>query len=62
MDKTEKFKLILEIKNRQKRLNQKYEQEGLTDEILDKQIELNKLRNKYDITDETEKIYEDFVQ
>ena len=63
MDKDEKFKLIINIRNEQRVLNRKYEQEGLTDEILNKQIELNTLRNEHDITDDLEeKLYEDFVQ
>lgn len=43
---------------KQKELDKKYINEGLTDEIIDQQIELNKQRNKYNInvTDE------DFVQ
>lgn len=59
----ERFNLELHIKNEQRKLNKKYAEEGLTDEILDKQIELNKLRNEHDIVDEfEEKLYEDFVQ
>ena len=37
----------------------KYEEEGLTDEILDKQVEINKKRNKNNILDREEIIYED---
>ena len=39
-----------------------YEKEGLTDEILEKQVALNELRNKLNISDETKRIYENFVQ
>ena len=63
MDKDEKFKLIVNLRNEQRLLNRKYEREGLTDEVLDKQLELNKLRNEYDISDDLEeKLFEDFVQ
>lgn len=34
----------------------------LNDEILDKQVEINELRNKHNIPDQNEMIYEDFVQ
>ena len=36
-----------------------YEEQGLTDEILDKQIEINKKRNELDLPDREEFIYED---
>lgn len=47
-----------ELIARQKAIDEEYIKYGLTDEIVDKQVELNKLRNKYNInvTDE------DFVQ
>lgn len=37
----------------------KYEEEGLTNEILDKQVEINKKRNRNNILDREEIIYED---
>ena len=63
MDENELYKLKLHLKNQQRVLNKKFAEEGLTDELLDKQIELNKLRHEMDITDDLEeKLYEDFVQ
>ncbi|WP_407420663.1 hypothetical protein [Methanobrevibacter sp.] len=62
MDDIERTKLEVQLRNQQRILNKKYAEEGLTDEILDEQIKLNKLRHEYDITDESEKVYEDFVQ
>ena len=61
-EKNERYRLELHIKNQQRTLNKKYAEEGLTDEILDKQIELNKLRHEHDIPDDNEKVYDDFVQ
>lgn len=58
----ERTKLEVQLRNQQRILNKKYAEEGLTDEILDEQIKLNQLRHEYDITDESEKVYEDFVQ
>ena len=52
-----------DLKRQQEKLNKEYEQYGLTDEILEKQIELNTKRNKLNIPDETEVITDDgFVQ
>ena len=63
MDNVEKTKLIVHIRNRQRVLNRKYKEEGLTDEILDEQIELNKLRHEHDIRDDFEEsLHEDYVQ
>ena len=62
MDENERYRLELHIKNQQRDINKRYVEEGLTDEILDQQIKLNKLRNEHDIVDESEIVYEDFVQ
>ena len=62
MDDIERTKLEVQLRNQQRVLNKKFAEEGLTDEILDEQIKLNQLRHEYDITDESEKVYEDFVQ
>lgn len=58
----ERTKLEVQLRNQQRVLNKKFAEEGLTDEILDEQIKLNKLRHENDIVDESEKVYEDFVQ
>ena len=46
----------------QSKCDKLYEENGLTDEVLDMQIMINKLRHEHDIPDESEKVYEDFVQ
>ncbi len=48
----------------QSKNNQKYEKDGLTDEVLERQVEINEYRNRYDITDEDSVISdnEGFVQ
>lgn len=38
------------IEKKQKELDALYKEQGLTDEVLDKQIYLNKLKNAHDIT------------
>lgn len=55
-------KIIEEIHQKQASLNQKYKEEGLTDEILEKQVELNTLKNQYNISDKCKRIHENYVQ
>lgn len=62
MDKPRRYLKKIGLKNRQKRINKKYEKEGLTDEILNEQVEINRLRNELNIPDDQEKVYKDFVQ
>lgn len=62
MNSDERVKMEVQLRNEQRVLNRKYEKEGLTDEILDKQIEINKRRHELDIADESKRVYENFVQ
>lgn len=55
----ENFLQRVNLSNRQKEINRMFEEEGLTDEILKKQIELNKERNRLDINDPSETLYVD---
>lgn len=55
----EDFIKRVNLSNRQKDINRMFEEEGLTDEILKKQIELNKERHRLDIHDPTETLYVD---
>lgn len=55
----EDFIKRVNLSNRQKEINRMFEEEGLTDEILKKQIELNKERHRLDIHDPTETLYVD---
>lgn len=57
-----KFFKIISLKNKQKHVNKLYERDGLTDEVLNLQVQINQERNEYNITDDSEKIYKDFVQ
>lgn len=57
----------LKIKNRQNYVNKLYAEEGLTDNILERQVEINKRRHDLDIPDKqhivyTDKINKDYVQ
>ena len=49
------------MKNKQRRINEMFEEEGLTDDILNEQIELNKKRHEKDIPDSNE-IIDGYVQ
>ena len=62
MDNIEITKLKVQLRNQQRTVDKKYAEDGLTDEVLDKQIEINRLRHEHDLVDESEKVYEDFVQ
>lgn len=42
------------LNQKQKENDKLYKQYGLTDEVLDNQIEINKKRNELDIADKTE--------
>ena len=46
----------------QKKLDKIYNERGLTDEVLDLQLEINALRHEHDIPDETEMVYKEYVQ
>lgn len=50
------------INREQKKIKEKIEKEGLTDELLERQVRLNQKRNKHDISDKTKRIYKRFVQ
>ena len=46
----------------QKKINEAYEGDGLTDEILELQVRVNSIRNTIDAPDTTEQVYEEYVQ
>lgn len=58
------FKKIIawDLNRKQAGLNKEYDRFGLTDEVLDNQVKLNRKRNKWNILDEDNFIYENFVQ
>ena len=50
------------LAKKQTEVDQLYKKHGLTDEVLDKQIAINKLRHAHDITDKENTTYEEYVQ
>ena len=58
-----KNKIANKILNTTQRIiDRKYRKEGATEKVINAQVMLNEFRNKHDLTDENEIIYEDFVQ
>ena len=51
-----------DLKKKQKKVDELFESEGLTDKVLDLQVEINTIRNKENIPDDSETIYKNFVQ
>lgn len=50
------------LKKKQEEVDQLYEEHGLTDEVLDKQIAINKLRNAHNITDNSNRVNGKYLQ
>ena len=46
----------------QKEVDKLYDKHGLTDEVLDKQLEINKLRHEHDISDKSNRVHKSYVQ
>lgn len=62
MDKATQYLHKIQIQNLQRQVDKDYEKHGLTDEVLDKQLEVNKLRHKHDISDKSNRVHEEYVQ
>lgn len=52
MFNVEKFIKKINLRNKQRIVNKKYREDGLTDEVLEMQIEINTERYLYDIPDD----------
>ena len=50
------------LDNLQQGCNELYEEYGLIEEVMDLQLVINSLRNKFDLVDSQEIVYENFVQ
>lgn len=50
------------LDNLQQECNKLYEEYGFIDEVMDLQLVINSLRNKFDLVDESEQVYDEFVQ
>lgn len=54
--------LKTKLDNLQKECNDLYDEYGATPNIISLQLAINRLRHQYDLCDESERIYENFVQ
>ena len=50
------------LDNLQQECNKLYGEYGLIEEVMDLQLVINSLRNKFDLVDSQEIVYENFVQ
>ena len=62
LDKIFKVYKKYNLRNRQRKINKDYKENGLTPEILEEQIAINIERHEHDIVDESEIIYDGYVQ
>lgn len=61
-DKATAFLKLIQLKNRQRAIHKKFKRDGLTDEVLMEQIELNRFRNENNIHDTSKRVYDEYVQ
>lgn len=52
----------IKLRNRQRYINKMFEEEGLTNQVLNEQIKINKKRNELNLTDKSEVIHKGYVQ
>lgn len=50
------------IKNKQRKVKKQLEEEGFNDDILEKQVAINQLKRKHDISLKEDRIYKNYVQ
>ena len=59
MEDDEKYIETIRLLVDQQKLNQEIDEEGLTDELLMRQVDINKRRSEYNIADSEEVVYID---
>ena len=62
MEDDERYIESLRLQSRQKQINKMFEEEGLADEILKEQLEVNRKRHELDIHDPNHEVNNKFVQ
>ena len=62
MDKIKKVYYTVNVKNRQRKVNKDFKENGLSDELLEEQIPINQLKHEHDIVLDEDKIHENFIQ
>ena len=65
MNKVKRYIKNIQFKNKQRALEKEYKKEGggePSDELLEKQVELNQLRHKHNISDRSKRVHDNYVQ
>ena len=62
MEPDERYIESIRLQNKQRYINKMFEEEGLTNKVLNEQIKINKKRNELDLPDREEYIHGGFVQ
>ena len=62
LDEAKNYLRMIQIKNLQRYVDKEYKKHGLTEEVLLKQVEVNRLRHEHDISDKSNRVHEEFVQ
>ena len=62
LEKIQRINLKRTLDKEQNKINKMFEEEGLTDRVLDKQIELNQKRHSNNISDKTNTLHKRYVQ
>lgn len=62
MDKIKKVYYTVNVKNRQRKINKDFKENGLSDELLEEQISINQLKHEHNIVLDEDRIHENFVQ
>lgn len=63
MEPDEEYIESIRLQNKQRYVKRMFEEEGLTDEVLKEQLEINRKRNELDIHDPNEEVDDEkFVQ
>lgn len=62
MEPDERYIESIRLQNKQRYVNKMFEEEGLTNKVLNEQIKINKKRNELNLTDKSEVIHKGYVQ
>ena len=62
LEKINRINVMRSLDKEQAKIDKLFEEQGLSDLVLDKQVELNKKRHELNIVDSGELVYKNFVQ
>lgn len=62
MEPDERYIESIRLQNKQRYVNKMFEEEGLSNKVLNEQIKINKKRNELNLTDKSEVIHKGYVQ